>query len=126
MKDQRGRRPSPPGRGVRYETSRIGTKRDEPPLDLAIAELAARQHGVVSLGQLQFAGLTAGAARKRVAAGRLHRVHHGVFAVGHRRLTGRGRSMAAVLSYGPLAVLSHRSAAGLWGLLADNRARTDI
>jgi hypothetical protein len=34
--------------------------------------------------------------------------------------------MAAVLSYGPLAVLSHRSAAGLWGLLADNRAKTDI
>ena len=64
--------------------------------------------------------------RNRVAAGRLHRVHRGVYAVGHRRLTGRGRSMAAVLAYGSNAVLSHRSAAGLWGLRANSGAKTEI
>lgn len=97
-----------------------------PPRDAAIAELAGRQHGVVSLRQLQLAGLTTSGVRKRVKAGRLHRIHRGVYAVGHKRLTGRGRSMAAVLAYGPKAVLSHRSAAGLWGLRADSRARTDV
>jgi very-short-patch-repair endonuclease len=49
-------------------------------------------------------------------AGRLHRVHAGVYAVGHRRISKHGLLMAAVLASGPLAVLSHRSAAALWGL----------
>ena len=34
--------------------------------------------------------------------------------------------MAAVLAYGPKAVLSHRSAAAHWGLLQDGRATIDI
>ncbi len=34
--------------------------------------------------------------------------------------------MAAVLAYGPDAVLSHRSAAGLWGLRPDHRARIEV
>jgi hypothetical protein len=72
---------------------------------------------VISLTQLQFAGLSASAVRSRVAAGRLHRLHRGVYAVGHRRLTAHGRWMAAVLAYGPGALLSHRSAAVLWGLV---------
>src|SRR5687768_6344018 len=101
MKDQRGPRLSPPGRGVPEETGRRFPQLPEPPLDRAIGELAARQHGVVSLRQLQLAGLTASAVRKRATAGRLHRLHRGVYAVGHRRVTGRGRLMAAVLAYGP-------------------------
>jgi very-short-patch-repair endonuclease len=39
-----------------------------------------------------------------------------VFAVGHRLLMREGRWMAAVLAMGEGAVLSHRSAAALWGL----------
>jgi predicted transcriptional regulator of viral defense system len=88
------------------------------------------QHGVVALGQLQAAGLSSGAVAKRARRGRLHRVHRGVYAVGHASLTYRGRCMAAVLalsgtggnrrpsglSWGT-AIVSHRSAAMLWGLL---------
>src|SRR3954451_23261816 len=53
---------------------------------------------------------------RRVALGRLHVVHQGVFAVGHTVLTRSGRWMAAVLACGPDAALSHASAAALWGL----------
>jgi predicted transcriptional regulator of viral defense system len=96
------------------------------PRDAAIAELAERQHGVVALHQLQSAGLGRAAVAKRAQAGRLHRVHRGVYAVGRPGLTGDGRCMAAVLAYGPGAVLSHRSAAGLWGLRPDNRPSVEI
>jgi Protein of unknown function (DUF559) len=71
-------------------------------------------------------GLTASAVRKRVARGNLHRIHRAVYAVGHSKLTGRGHWMAAVLACGPNAALSHRSAAGLWGLRPDNRTKSDI
>ena len=81
---------------------------------------------MVSLSQLKLAGLTASAVRDRVAAGHLYRIHRGVYAVGHSRLTGYGRTMAAVLAYGPKAVASHRTAGGLQGLREDNSAKTDI
>jgi len=71
-------------------------------------------------------GLTASAVRKRVSRGNLHRIHRAVYAVGRSKLTGRGHWMAAVLACGPNAALSHRSAAGLWGLLPDNRSKSDI
>ncbi len=50
-------------------------------------------------------------------AGRLHRLHPGVYAVGHRVVSREGRWMAAVLVGGDGAVLSHRSAAALWGIV---------
>jgi hypothetical protein len=52
-----------------------------------------------------------------VRAGWLHPVHRGVFAVGRRSLPRKGRWMAAVLACQPDALLSHRSAAALHGLL---------
>jgi hypothetical protein len=85
--------------------------------DAWIARVAGRQHGVVSVAQLRAAGLGDTAIHKRVRAGRLHRIHRGVYAVGHRGLSFDGRSMAAVLAYGDGATLSHRSAATLWRLL---------
>jgi hypothetical protein len=63
-----------------------------------IAELAERQHGLASLTRLQALALTDSAVRKRVTAGRLRRIHRGVYAVGHGRLTAEGRVMAAVLA----------------------------
>jgi hypothetical protein len=81
---------------------------------------------VITLGQLQLAGLTASGVRNRVRAGRLYPIHRGVYAVGHDRLTGHGRTMAAVLAYGPRAVASHRTASGLQGLREDNSPKTDI
>ena len=93
---------------------------------MQIAALAERQHGVVGLRQLCEMGLSASGVRKRVARGNLHRIHRGVYAVGHSKLTGHGHWMAAVLACGPNAALSHRSAAGLWGLRPDNRRKSDI
>jgi very-short-patch-repair endonuclease/predicted transcriptional regulator of viral defense system len=111
---------------VRHVAAICPPESDRPPRDVRISRLAERQHGVVSLSQLQFLGLSARAVRDRVAAGRLTRIHRGVYAVGHGRLTGEGRWMAAVLAYGDGAVLSHRSAAALHGIRPDNRATIDV
>jgi very-short-patch-repair endonuclease len=85
--------------------------------DEVIAKIAARQHGVVSAAQLALAGVSKVAASKRAKAGRLHRIHRGVYAVGHARLSFEGRCMAAALALGGGAVVSHQSAAALWGML---------
>jgi very-short-patch-repair endonuclease len=82
-----------------------------------LAEVAARQHGVISTRQLEAVGVSKRAAAGRVRSGRLHRIHRGVFAVGHGGLSPHGRFMAAVLACGGGAVLSHVSAAVLWNLL---------
>jgi REase_MTES_1575/Transcriptional regulator, AbiEi antitoxin len=95
-------------------------------VDHAIASLAERQHGVVGLRQLRALGMTDSAVRYRIAVGRLHRSHVGVYAVGHWWLSANGRRMAAVLACGPEAVLSHRDAAALWGLRPSSRRRTDV
>jgi Transcriptional regulator, AbiEi antitoxin/Protein of unknown function (DUF559) len=94
--------------------------------DRAIAALAARQHGVISLEQLEELGLTAGAVKHRIGAGRLHRLHVGVYAVGHRALSGRGHRLAAVLACGRDAVLSHRDGAALWEVRFTARTRIDV
>ena len=85
-------------------------------IDRLIAELAGRQHGVVAVWQLLELGLGRGAIQYRVSIGRLHRIHQGVYAVGHRKLSRQAHRMAAVLAYGPDAVLSHRSATAHWGI----------
>ena len=79
--------------------------------------LARRQHGVVSRSQLLALGYSPQAIAHRVARRRLHPVLTGVFAVGRPELERTGQLMAAVLACGDGAVLSHRSAAELWGLL---------
>ena len=81
-----------------------------------LAVLAERQHGVVARRQLLALGLSPTMVKDRLAAGRLHRIHRGVYAVGHGKLTLRGRWMAAVLACGPEAFLSHRAALALWDL----------
>ncbi len=82
----------------------------------AVAELAAAQHGVVSRRQLLGLGVSEEAIRHRLRKGRLHRLRDGVFALGRPDLTQYGLWMAAVLSCGPGAVLSHRAGGALWGL----------
>src|SRR5215208_7127614 len=59
--------------------------------DAAIAKVAARQHGVASASQLISAGIDKDGIARRVQAGRLHRLHRGVYAVGLTRLTFEGR-----------------------------------
>jgi very-short-patch-repair endonuclease len=94
--------------------------------DARIAAMAARQHGVVSIGQLREGGLSDTAVRERLRAGQLHRVHRGVYAVGHVAPSVKRRWMAAVLTLGGNAVLSHRSAAALWELLPANDGAVDV
>ncbi len=107
--------PSPPADGpesglvVRFQARR-------PSRDWEIGRIAAGQEGLISLVQLRQLGVGKDAAAKRVATGRLHRVHEGVFAVRLPLLSDRGRYLAAVLACGEGAVLSHGSAAALWGL----------
>jgi very-short-patch-repair endonuclease len=96
------------------------------PADLRVAQTAARQYGVVAVRQLREAGLDADAVRLRVRAGRLHRLHRGVYAVGHQSLSWRGRWTAAVFACGDGAILSHRSAAELWGFLRPRAGPIDI
>ena len=79
--------------------------------------LAAEQHGVVARRQMLALEISGDEVQGRLNAGRLHRVHRGVYAVGHGKLTLKGRWMAAVLACGPpVAVLSHRCALALWDL----------
>jgi hypothetical protein len=82
-----------------------------------IGRVAERQHGVVTAAQLAEAGIDKDGVAWRVATGRLHRLYRGVYAVGHRSLSWRGRWLAAVLAAGEGAVLSHSSAAALWEYL---------
>jgi very-short-patch-repair endonuclease len=74
---------------------------------------------VVTRRQLLDLGLTGQSIQHRLANGRLHRIERGIYAVGRPGLTGHGRWMAAVLACGSRAVLSHRSAAELWGFGAE-------
>jgi hypothetical protein len=85
--------------------------------DSWIAKMAGRQHGVVTAAQLGEAGIDKDGVWWRLRARRLHRLHRGVYAVGHRSLSWRGRWLAAVLAVGDGAVLSHTSAAALWEYL---------
>jgi very-short-patch-repair endonuclease len=88
------------------------------PIERAMADLASRQHGVVTRAQLVAIGFEPRAIDRRVEAGRLHRVHRGVYLVGHRVAPTHAREMAATLACGGGAVVSHRSAARLWALVS--------
>jgi very-short-patch-repair endonuclease len=96
------------------------------PPDLLVAKIAARQHGIVTTAQLAAAGLDASAVRRRVRSGRMHRLHQGIYAVGHDSPSDEGRWMAAVLACGRGAVLSHASAAALWGFLRPDPGPVDV
>jgi very-short-patch-repair endonuclease len=96
------------------------------PADRAIAAVAARQHGVVTLRQLEACGLSAGAIKSRVAARRLQRLWRGVYAFGHSELRPEGRLLGAVFACGYGSVLSHRSAADRWGILRTNRPAIEV
>ena len=70
----------------------------------------------MSRPQLMKLGLSEKAVRHRVRIGRLIPVHAGVYAVGHLPTLPQDRAVAALLACGPGAVLSHGSAATLWGI----------
>jgi very-short-patch-repair endonuclease len=95
-------------------------------VDSLVAEWAARQFGVIARWQLLELGLGVKAIAYRVAIGQLHVIHEGVYAVGHPRIGRDGRLMAAVLAFPLGAVLSHRTAAEVWGLLGPTSTRAHV
>jgi very-short-patch-repair endonuclease len=86
------------------------------PWSEAAWRLVNRQHGVVTRAQLIELGLSPKAIQHRLGTGRLHPLMRGIYVVGRPQVGLRGRWMAAVLAGGPKALLSHRSAAALWGI----------
>lgn len=88
----------------------------DPAVDREVSRLASIQHGQVTRAQLFNAGLTRHAIAARVARGFLRQVHRGVYSVGDPTLIPFAAESAAVLALGPGAVLSHRSAAAVWGI----------
>jgi predicted transcriptional regulator of viral defense system len=82
---------------------------------------------VFGLDQLAALGLSPNAVRKRAASGRLHRIHRTVYSLVPRNLlTREAHWMAAVLACGPGAVVSHRTAAKLHGLLDYDGTKLDV
>lgn len=95
----------------------IDGKRQAQPTEREVANLARRQHGVVSRAQLIALGLGEDAIDSRLASGRMRRLHRGIYTGGQGYLPKEGWWLAAVLRVGEDAVLSHRSAAELWGVV---------
>lgn len=91
----------------------------------ALAELATRQHGVVSARQMRELGYSGDQVSDAATAGRLQRLHRGVYAVGHQSVGWPGRCLAAVLASAP-ALASHASAGRLWGLLRYEPETLDV
>lgn len=83
--------------------------------EIELVTLAAKQHGIITRQQLLRLGLGERAIYHRCRAGRLFRVHLGVYAVGRPPTTPLERAHAALLACGPHAALSHSSALYLWG-----------
>jgi very-short-patch-repair endonuclease len=100
--------------------------REESAPERLVAMIAGRQHGAISIEQLHDAGLSDAAVMRRVRAGRLHKLHRGVYAVGHIAPSNERRWMAAVLAFSGSPALSHRSAAALWGLLPADDGPVDV
>jgi uncharacterized protein DUF559 len=83
--------------------------------ELGLGELALLQRGVAHRCQLLRLGISAKAIAHRMRKGELHLVLPSVLAVGHAALPELGAEVAALLHAGDGAVLSHRTAAALWG-----------
>jgi very-short-patch-repair endonuclease len=95
-------------------------------VDAPLAKLTVKQHGVVATWELFKLGYSHQRIAVLVANGWLHRLYRGVYAVGHTRLSVKGRWMAAVLACGPDAVLSHRCAAALHDLQRIPSGKIDV
>ncbi len=81
-----------------------------------IFDLAASQRGLVTHSQLLAHGITDHAIQWWLAAGRLERVHRGVFRTGGSPVEPWQQCLAATLAVGGLVAVSHRAAARCWGV----------
>lgn len=87
-------------------------------LEQRLMQLASCQHGLVTRAQLRNLGLSARAIDRRLQNERLGVVHPEVYLVGGSARNKSQELLAAVLSMGRGAALSHVSAACLWGMLS--------
>jgi very-short-patch-repair endonuclease len=92
--------------------------------DQLISKIAERQHGILTIEQLRGAGVSSDAVKGRTRTGRLHRIHRGVYALGHPGLSIEAKWTAAALACN--GALSHRSGAMLWGLLPPRFGPVDV
>jgi hypothetical protein len=115
-----GKPPLPDARagGREHRVRRPSTDQLDTRPDVLVARVAAEQWGVLSVEELRQCGLSRDGIAVRVRNGQLHPMHRGVYAVGHDNPPLAGRFLAAVKACGPRAVLSHYSAAALWGIVA--------
>jgi hypothetical protein len=103
-----------------------GRARFDTPPDLCAARRAGRQHGLLRMDQFAACGLDRSAVRRRARKGWLHRVHHGVYAVGYPPQTLDAHFMAAVLAGGDGARLSGWAACALAGLVRWDRRAIEV
>jgi len=92
----------------------------------ALAWIAGQQLSLVTAEQLHAAGVRRGAIAARVANESLHRRHRGVYLVGSPVPPPGSVELAALLACGRGALISHRSAAALWGLAAAPAGEVDV
>jgi len=95
-------------------------------MDAAVARLSARQHGLFTRAQARGAGATGAMIEHRLATGRWALVAAGVYRLAGVPVTWKQRALAACLIAGPGAVVSHGSAAVLWGVSGFRPGRLDI
>jgi putative AbiEi antitoxin of type IV toxin-antitoxin system len=84
---------------------------------MAIARIAARQHGIVTRKQLLDADLSVDKVRRRIEQGLLIPQYRGVYRVGHAAPSVDARYMAAVLACGERAMLVGRAAGYLLSIV---------
>jgi very-short-patch-repair endonuclease len=108
------------------QTPPVGGLRPGQARELRVSELANRQRGVVTWEQLLAIGFEPAGIKRRLADGRLRGLHRGVYVVGQQPLSTHSRWLAAILAYGEGALLSHRSAAALWGLAKPRSSAVDV
>lgn len=95
-------------------------------LDTAVAHIASKQHGLVTLDQLRALGASRASIRSRVGRGQWIKIDSGVLRLAGAPVTWESTVLAAVLGAGPDAVASHRTAAALWGLEGCRRGAPEI
>jgi very-short-patch-repair endonuclease len=94
--------------------------------ELCVGRVADEQHGLITTAQLAACGITTAALSRRIDAGRLHRIHRGVYALGRPDLSQAGVFQAALLAIGDDAILNHRAGAAMWGFWDRRVDRVEI
>ena len=95
--------------------------------ELEVARIAGRQRSLIQRRQLLAAGISRSTIQRRLETKRLFATgHRTVYLVGRPTFEPLGPETAAILHFGGEAVISHRSAALLWGMLDSGSARGAI